>query len=241
MSVIAVIPARYQSSRFPGKPLADLAGKPMIQQVYERVTQVDAIDRVLIATDDQRIFEAVKMFGGNVIMTRSDHQTGTDRIVEAISSVECEWVLNVQGDEPLVDPGDLENLIQQTKQQESAKVSTLMYPIEDNETFNDPNVVKLIINARKEALYFSRSPIPFEKEQHMTRWRHIGVYLYQREFLLQFNQWERTELELTEQLEQLRILDNGYSIFCVQAQKDGVGVDRPEDLIEAEKLLLSQG
>lgn len=209
----------------------------MIQRVYERVDQVDAIDRVLVATDDQRILEAVQAFGGNVIMTSENHQTGTDRIVEAISSVKCQWVLNVQGDEPLIDPGDLENLVQHTKQQQSAKVSTLIYPIEEDEIFHDPNVVKVIINAQKEALYFSRSPIPFERERHLIRWRHIGVYLYQREFLLQFHQWTRTPLELTEQLEQLRILDNGYPILCVEAQQDGVGVDCPDDVQKVEQLL----
>lgn len=234
--VLAVIPARYQSTRFPGKPLALLAGKPMIQHVFEQVSKVEAIDRVVVATDDQRIYDRVQAFGGNVAMTRSDHETGTDRLVEVLDSEDCDWILNVQGDEPMISPEDLQHLVQNTLSLDSVKLSTLIFPITDDSVHQDPNVVKVVLNHKKEALYFSRAPIPFERTSQSPRWKHIGVYLYQKDFLLEFNQWSRSELELTEQLEQLRVLEKGYSIACTVAQEDGIGVDTPEDLLQAEAL-----
>ncbi len=240
-SVLAVIPARYGSTRFPGKPLVLLAGKPMIQHVYERVIQVPSIERVVVATDDSRIFETVLNFGGTAIMTRDDHETGTDRLVEVASSESCEWVLNVQGDEPLISPEDLNKLVSETRkivlEKPSLQISTLVYPISEPNSVADPNVVKVVLNRYHEALYFSRSAIPFVRQSHTPLWKHIGVYMYRRDFLLKFSQWTRTALELTEQLEQLRVLENGYSIFCTIAQNEGVGVDRPEDLPKAEQLL----
>lgn len=232
--VLAIIPARYQSTRFPGKPLALLAEKPMVQHVYEQVTKVDLIHKVVVATDDQRIYDKVSQFGGNVVMTRQDHETGTDRMVEVVQKEACDWVLNVQGDEPLINPQDLHRLIQQTFQHQKAKLATLIFPIHEEATFQDPNVVKVVLNHRQEALYFSRAPIPFQKIQQQPPWKHIGVYLYQRDFLLTYNSWERSKLESTEQLEQLRILENGHSIFCVIAEEEGVGVDTPDDLKRAE-------
>ncbi|MGK5090850.1 3-deoxy-manno-octulosonate cytidylyltransferase [Deltaproteobacteria bacterium TL4] len=234
LNVIAVIPARYQSSRFPGKPLVLIAGKPMIQHVYERVHKVASVDRVVIATDDDRIYRVVQSFGGEVVMTRSDHATGTDRVLEAIANLSCEWVLNVQGDEPLINPDDLETLIQSTMAHGNAKVATLTIPILEEQHFLDPNIVKVVFNQQKEALYFSRSPLPYSRGFQTTRWKHIGVYLYKKSFLLEFHRWNRSLLEQSEELEQLRILEHGETILCVKAQNEGVGVDCPKDLERAE-------
>ncbi len=244
MGVLAVIPARYASTRFPGKPLAPILGKPMIQHVWERVQQVPSIDEVLVATDDARIAEAVQAFGGAVALTSADHETGTDRIVEAISGQTHDWVLNVQGDEPTLSGGDLETLIQTATARPEVSVATLMHRITDPEQLQDPNIVKVTVAANGQALYFSRSLIPFPRqppESGPAAWRHLGVYLFRRTFLLDFHRWPRTPLEQCEQLEQLRILENGHSLLCVEAQEDGVGVDVPEDILRVEALLKQGG
>ena len=240
---LAVIPARYASSRFPGKPLVEIAGKSMIQHVWERAMQTQAIDEVLVATDDQRILSAVENFGGKGVLTSTEHKTGTDRIVEVLSGRSCEWVLNIQGDEPLVLPSDLERLIQQAHSTEGTKGATLIYKITDESMLHDPNIVKVTLNRKKQALYFSRSLIPFPRSpqtENFSIWRHLGVYLFQRDFLLQFHQWPQSGLEQTEQLEQLRILENGETLLCVEAENDGVGVDVPQDVEYAEMMLKRQ-
>ncbi|MBC8258721.1 MAG: 3-deoxy-manno-octulosonate cytidylyltransferase [SAR324 cluster bacterium] len=240
---LAIIPARYASTRFPGKPLVEIAGKAMIQHVWERAVQTPSIDEVLVATDDQRIVAAAEKFGADVVLTSPEHKTGTDRIVEALAERSCDWVLNIQGDEPLVLPADLENLIQKAKTTEDTKAATLIYNITDEAQLHDPNVVKVTLNLKGQALYFSRSLIPFPRSAdavNFTIWRHLGVYLFKRDFLLQFNQWPRTLLEQTEQLEQLRILENGETLVCVEAENDGIGVDVPEDVQYAEMMLKEQ-
>jgi len=240
MSVLAVIPARYTSTRFPGKPLVLIAGKPMIQHVYERVSCVSRIDSVLVATDDERIRAVVADFGGEAVLTSPDHQTGTDRIVEAIEGRDAEWVLNVQGDEPAIDGNDLSRLIETAQATPDTQAATLVFRLSDPAKIADPNIVKAVVAPGGHALYFSRSPIPFPRkvsEVSPAIWRHLGVYLFRREFLVRFHAWPQTPLEQTEQLEQLRILEHGEKLLCVEAQHEGVGVDVPEDLPNAEEFL----
>lgn len=228
--IIAVIPARYQSTRFPGKPLVHIEGKPMIQWVYEQALRVPSLDKIVVATDDPRIAEVVLGFGGEVQMTSSHHPTGTDRIAEVLQHHPCEWVLNLQGDEPLVHPGDLERLISQTLLHPTTRVATLIFPIQQDSIFHNPNVVKVVLDASNHALYFSRSPIPYPRIPGESRWKHMGIYLYQSSFLQQFTQWAQTPLEKSEQLEQLRILEQGEKILCTVAEIESIGVDTPEDL-----------
>ncbi len=239
-NVLAIIPSRFSSSRFPGKPMAKIDGKFMIQHVWENAKQTDEIDEVIVATDDKRIVNAVKNFGGKVVLTSLNHKTGTDRIIEALSDHPCEWVLNIQGDEPLINSSDLSNLIKTTQISKGIKVSTLVKKSDDQLMLEDPNVVKVTFNLRKQALYFSRSLIPFRKSysgQKHLGWRHLGVYLFKRDFLIDFYKWPQTTLEKTENLEQLRILENGETILCVEAVFDSVSVDVPRDIKLAEKMI----
>ncbi|MDP7630760.1 MAG: 3-deoxy-manno-octulosonate cytidylyltransferase, partial [SAR324 cluster bacterium] len=183
MSVLAVIPARYASTRFPGKSLALIAGKPMIQHVCERVSCVSGIDNVLVATDDERILEAVQAVGVEALLTSPNHQTGTDRIVEAIEGRDAEWVLNVQGDEPAIDGNDLSRLIETTQATPDVQAATLVFRISDPAKIQDPNIVKAVVAPDGNALYFSRSSIPFPRKVSETppvAWRHLGVYLFRR-------------------------------------------------------------
>ena len=243
VKTLAIIPARYASTRFPGKPLVEIAGKSMIQHVWERAMQTPSIDEVLVATDDQRILDAVEKFGAEGVLTSKEHKTGTDRIIEALSGRSCDWVLNIQGDEPLVLPADLERLIKKAVQTRDTKGATLIYKITDEAELHDPNVVKVTLNQSSQALYFSRSLIPFPRSpqsSNFNAWRHLGVYLFKRDFLLRFDQWSQSPLEQTEQLEQLRILENGETLLCVEAENDGVGVDVPQDVAIAEKLMRKQ-
>ena len=237
---VAIIPARYSSTRFPGKPLVEIAGKPMIQHVWERVNQTTSIDQILVATDDERIMETVKNFGGEAVLTSNKHETGTDRIVEVVQGISCSWVLNIQGDEPTVLPEDLDRLIKQTKIKKKTKAATLIFNITGQKQVNDPNIVKVTVNLDNMALYFSRSPIPYNRSgisRDCKIWRHLGVYLFQRNFLIEFSQWPRSSLEIAEELEQLRILENGESLLCVEAENEGVSVDVPQDLVFAENLI----
>jgi 3-deoxy-manno-octulosonate cytidylyltransferase (CMP-KDO synthetase) len=246
--VWAVIPARYASSRFPGKPLALLAGRPMIQHTYERTARTPSVTRVLVATDDARIIEAVRGFGGEAVLT-GDAATGTDRIAEAVSLESRRhgapgWVLNVQGDEPLVDPGDLERLVSGLLAVPGAVMGTLVHPLRDESEFRDPNVVKAVLAADGRALYFSRAPIPYPRAAPLPGnapgWRHLGVYLYRTEFLHTFHRLPPTPLSERELLEQLRALEHGYAIHCFQARALGFGVDVPADLALAEAWIAAQ-
>ncbi len=243
--VWAVIPARHASTRFPGKPLAVIAGRPMIQHVYERTASATSVARVLVATDDRRIANAVTAFGGRAVLT-GDHPTGTDRIAEAVATAEADesgggpgWVLNVQGDEPLIDPGDLEGLIRGLLAAPGAVMGTLVYPLRDDPAErNDPNVVKAVLDRQGRALYFSRAPMPHPRAAGgAPGWRHLGVYLYRADFLREFHRLPPTPLSTTEQLEQLRALEHGYPIHCFQARTLGAGVDVPADLEKVEALL----
>ena len=237
---LAIIPARYSSTRFPGKPLAEILGKSMIQHVWERAMQTNGIDEVIIATDDERILNSVEKFGGLGVLTSSNHKTGTDRIVEALSGRSCEWVLNIQGDEPLISSSDLEMLIKKTQNTQGVKSATLIYKIREESMLNDPNIVKVVLNKSNEALYFSRSMIPYPTKIHTKKfpvWRHLGVYLFQKEFLTKYKHWPQTPLEKIEKLEQLRILENGETLLCVEAKNNSFSVDLPKDIEFVEKML----
>lgn len=243
-SVWAVIPARYASTRFPGKPLAEIAGKPMIQHVCERAGRAAAVNRVLVATDDERIEAAVAAFGGETVHT-GEHATGTDRIAEAVTlaAADCDppaWVLNVQGDEPMVDPADLDTLVRGMVGTPHAVMGTLVYPLRDEEELHDPNVVKAVLDDAGRALYFSRAAVPYPRAGEGPGglgWRHMGVYLFRTDFLHAFADMPATPLSRREQLEQLRVLEHGHAIHCFQASSLTIGVDVPGDVPRAEALM----
>lgn len=240
MKFIAIIPARYGSSRFPGKPLADIKGKPMIQRVYEQVTKV-LVD-VYVATDDERIAKVVKFFGGKVVMTSGDHQSGTDRCEEAIGLIESvtgenfDVVINVQGDEPYLEPEQIEKVID-CFDGSGTQIATLVHAIDKAETIFDPNKPKVVLNNKKEAIYFSRSPIPFVRNTAQdewvtahTYWQHIGLYAYRKDVLKELAQLNPSTLEKAESLEQLRWVENGYTIRTEITDIDSQSIDTPEDL-----------
>lgn len=238
-TVIAVIPARYGSTRFPGKPLALIAGKPMIQRVYECAREAQAIDEVIVATDDERIADVVAGFGGQAVMTSCEHQTGTDRIAEAIRNMPGEIILNVQGDEPLLPIEVLDGLVQ-AMQNSAADMGTVAVPFGLTERDpGDPNAVKVVIDAQGYALYFSRALIPFGREGScvVEPLLHWGLYAYRRGFLDRFVGWPRGRLEACEMLEQLRALENGARIMVVTTEHQSAGVDVPEDVARVEALL----
>jgi len=245
VEVAALIPARYGSTRFPGKPLALLRGKPMIQHVYERTRLVRGLSRVLVATDDDRIRQAVQSFGGEVVMTRVDHPTGTDRLAEVAQGLNDEIIVNVQGDLPFFPPDMVEDAVSALTCASTAVMSTVKTPIWDLVEWCNPNVVKVVTDREGMALYFSRSPIPFrrdglahdEEPRHLLGYRHIGLYVYRREFLFAFTRLPRTRLEQTEQLEQLRVLEWGYKIAVSETERPTVEVDTPEDLQRAEETM----
>ena len=241
MSVLAVIPARYGSTRFPGKPLAMLRGKPMIQHVYERVAEAKRVKEVVVATDDQLIVDAVKRFQGRAVMTSPAAASGSDRVAEVARTRKAQVVINVQGDEPLIHPDMVDQLAEFLEHHNSIPMASLMTPLQDEEQGNNPNVVKAVVDHNGFALYFSRAPIPFlrdPKRQPMPRfYKHIGIYGYQRDFVLQFPSLPSTRLEQLEQLEQLRALEHGYQIKLLETPHDTVGVDTPEDLRRVEEIL----
>jgi 3-deoxy-manno-octulosonate cytidylyltransferase (CMP-KDO synthetase) len=233
MSVFAIIPARYASTRFPGKPLADICGKPMIQHVYERTAQADSISQVVVATDDERIREVVLGFGGEVAMTRPDHPSGTDRLAEVAATIEADLIVNVQGDEPLIDPVMIDQAVKPLLANPSVVMGTLKCRIDNDDDFANPNVVKVVVDKDDFALYFSRSPIPCLRDAVMAEvdlFKHVGLYVYRREFLLKYPALPETPLELSEKLEQLRALEHGYRIYVAETDRQSIGVDVPEDL-----------
>lgn len=243
MKFTAIIPARYASSRFPGKPLALLGGKPVIQHVYERVLQ--ALPEAWVATDDDRIFKAVEAFGGRVVMTRADHKSGTDRIEEAAEKIntEADVVVNVQGDEPFIQPSQIETVCRQFDEP-STQIATLGKPFASMEAVENPNSPKIVTDINGFALYFSRSVIPFVRGRERAGWlaaypylKHIGIYAYRREVLREITRLPQSPLELAESLEQLRWLQNGYRIRVGITDIETVGIDTPEDLKRAEASL----
>jgi len=231
-----VIPARYGSIRFPGKPLASLWGKPLIQHVYERAVQSQLCKRVIVATDDERISSAASSFDAEVVMTRMDHATGSDRVAEVAEGLAENIIVNVQGDEPLVDPNAIDAAVRPLLEDSDIPLSTLCAPIESTEDLANPNVVKVVVTPSGFALYFSRLPIPFVRDQRasIVRYRHIGLYAYRREFLLKFAQLSTTPLEAAEKLEQLRALEHGYRVRVVEVDVASPGIDTLEDLSRLE-------
>ncbi|HEX2952052.1 MAG TPA: 3-deoxy-manno-octulosonate cytidylyltransferase [Armatimonadota bacterium] len=244
-SIVGIIPARYASTRFPGKPLADIAGRPMIQHVYDRVCRASLIDEVMVATDDQRIFDAVRRFGGEVIMTSPDHQTGTDRLAEVAKRLSAvEIIVNIQGDEPLIDPDAIDAVAAPLRDDPTIPMCSVMAPMPDAIRSWDANVVKVVTDLQGFALYFSRAPIPSPREALTGPgpWKkHIGLYAYRRDFLLTLTELAPTPLEKLEKLEQLRVLENGYRIKMVERTEDSsIGVDTPEDLERVRAVLESR-
>ena len=240
MNILGVIPARYASTRFPGKPLAQVAGKPMIQCVYERARRSAMLTDLCVATDDQRIMAAVENFGGKVMKTRSDHLSGSDRIAEVAQQIrpQPDIVVNVQGDEPLIEPAAIDVAINVLLADEEAEVSTLVRPISSPAELENPNVVKVVLAQDHTALYFSRSPIPFCRDctggpEWLSRHqylKHLGIYVYRHETLLSFVSWPPGRLERIEQLEQLRLLERGVRIHVARTEYEGRSVDTPADL-----------
>ncbi|VBB09276.1 acylneuraminate cytidylyltransferase [Lucifera butyrica] len=239
MKILCVIPARYASTRLPGKPLSDIAGKPMIRYVYERCMLAKRPDKVLVATDHELVYKAVKSFGGNVMLTSADHPTGTDRLAEVAQSYpEAEIIINVQGDEPLIAPQVIDELAAAFDHAPGLKMATLMTEMEEEE-YNNPAAVKVVTDRQGFALYFSRSLIPYPrvKQDGFTVHKHIGIYAYRREFLLAFAALKPTPLEKTESLEQLRALEYGYRIKVLKTDFQSIGVDTPEDLDRVREIV----
>ena len=243
--ILGVIPSRWGSKRFPGKPLATLHGKPLIQWVWERAIQVDGISQWLVATDDKRISDAVRAFGGQALMTSPTHQSGTDRIIEVIEHHPHQIIVNIQGDEPLLNPRSVETIIQALAADPDAAVSTAAFPIHNLKELDDPNVVKVVVNKNHRALMFTRAAIPHVRDQaSRSAWtnlrihyRHLGVYVYRRDTLLTYAQWKPGPLELAEKLEQLRFLEHGAVVACPLVEDGSPGVDTPEDLRNIEQLI----
>ncbi len=245
MTVVAIIPARYGSTRFPGKPLATIGGKPMVQHVYESASRPPGLDQVLVATDDRRILETVRGFGGEAVLTSIDHASGTDRLAEVAKKIKSKWVINVQGDLPFIRPQTITRTLKALQREHSIVMGTARVPILSKEELLNPNVVKVVTDARGFALYFSRAPIPYRrgpqaqnrKGKEVLGHRHLGIYVYRRDFLLKLSRLRPVPLELTEGLEQLRPMFHGYRIRVVDVDENSVEVDTPEDLKRAEKYL----
>jgi len=235
MNVVAIIPARYASTRFPGKPLIDIAGKSMIQRVYERTLQAASVQRVIVATDDQRIFDAVTAFGGEAQMTRDDHPSGTDRLAEVAARIDADLIVNVQGDEPLIDPEMIDAALAPLLADATIVMGTLSTPIYDLEEYHSPNAVKVVTDRTGFALYFSRAAIPCGRDLAADQVpvgasKHVGLYVYRRDFLIAYPKMQETPLEQLEKLEQLRALEHGHRIRVVSTDRISIGVDVPGDV-----------
>lgn len=241
MDVIGVIPARYSSTRFEGKVLADIMGKPMIQHVWERAKQARILDDLIIACDHETVAHTAEKFGAKVVMTSKGHLSGTDRISEVINPIDVKIVVNIQGDEPLIHPTMIDSVAQALLDDSSISIATIIKKIEDPRVLSDPNVVKVVIDKNNFALYFSRAPIPYHAQNSEVEspayYKHIGLYGYTKDFLFIYKNLPVSSLEKIERLEQLRVLEEGFRIKVVETKFDTVGVDTPEDL-EKVKLYL---
>jgi 3-deoxy-manno-octulosonate cytidylyltransferase (CMP-KDO synthetase) len=238
LTVVVVIPARYASTRFPGKALADIDGRPMIEHVYRRVAAAPSVSQVIVATDDLRIATRVTGFGGSVRLTKATHETGTDRLAEVAQTLHCDIVVNVQGDEPLIDPRSIDEVIAPFGTDPSLQMTTLYRRIHDPAELNNPNVTKVVIDRAGFALYFSRAPIPHFRDPRggwPPLYRHIGLYAYRRSALLVLASLEPTPLERAESLEQLRALEHGIRIKAVESAYEAFGVDTPDDLEQVRR------
>jgi 3-deoxy-manno-octulosonate cytidylyltransferase (CMP-KDO synthetase) len=240
LRVVAIIPARFASTRFPGKPLALVDDRPMIEHVYRRAAASPLVSQVIVATDDLRIAVAVRHFGGHVRLTRADHLSGTDRLAEVAATLDCDIVVNVQGDEPLIDPGSIAEVVAPFAGDPALQVATLYRRIVSPQELANPNVVKVVVDRAGFALYFSRAPIPHLRDPRggwPPMFGHVGLYAYRRNALLVLAALEPTPLERAESLEQLRALEHGIRIRAVETQYDSLGVDTPEDLEHVRRLL----
>jgi len=244
MKVICIIPSRYESTRFPGKPLADLWGKPMIQHVYERVLMAKTVSYAAVATDDERVCEAVRKFGGHAVMTSAAHRSGTDRIAEAVSKIDhtdMGIVVNIQGDQPLFEPYQIDEVAKPLLDDPAIPMSTLIYKIQRDEEITHPNAVKVVFDRDHYAIYFSRATIPYVRDRgnRASYYKHHGIYAYRRDFLEIFTQLPEGVLEKLEALEQLRALEHGYKIKVVETLYDSVEVDTPQEL-ERVKCIIAE-
>ncbi len=240
MKAVVVIPARFGSTRFPGKPLAPILGKPMIVWVLERASQIRGVDRVMVATDDARVAEVVRSAGGEAAMTPLGCPTGSDRVYEAVRGMACDIVVNLQGDEPVLDPGAVSSLVALMRENPAIPMATLASPLFSEQEYRDPNIVKVILDSGNRCMYFSRSPIPHLRGLKLDEapvYRHAGVYGFRKNILAQFTQWPQGRLEKAESLEQLRALERGVEIRAVIAGWPKVAVDTPEDIPRAEAAL----
>jgi 3-deoxy-manno-octulosonate cytidylyltransferase (CMP-KDO synthetase) len=239
VSVVAIIPARFESSRLPGKALAPIAGRSMVEHVYQRASEARSVGEVLVATDDRRIFDAVEAFGGRARMTSPRHASGTDRLAEVAADLSCDLVVNDQGDEPLLHPSMIDAAIDPFQVDPDLQMSTLRRRITDPRDLHNPHVTKVVVDRDGFALYFSRAPIPFTREgcPAAPAWRHVGLYVYRRECLLRLTALPPTAMEQSEALEQLRALEHGIRIRTVETQYDSIGVDTPEDLERVRQMM----
>jgi 3-deoxy-manno-octulosonate cytidylyltransferase (CMP-KDO synthetase) len=248
MSVVAIIPARYGSTRLPGKPLAKIGDKPMIQHVYENAAKARVLDRVIVATDDRRVQQAVLRFGGEVVMTSKRHNSGSDRLAEVARKLKADWLVNVQGDLPFIEPETIARAVRPLRRDPTIPMGTVCSPIYHEKEWRNPNIVKVIKDARGFAIYFSRAVIPYPRnavaqgsgaanKQPVWGLRHLGLYVYRREFLLKFAGLRPTLLEQIESLEQLRALYYGYRIMVAEVDEASVEVDTPADLQRAQSYL----
>jgi 3-deoxy-manno-octulosonate cytidylyltransferase (CMP-KDO synthetase) len=252
MSVVAIIPARYGSTRLPGKPLAQIGGKPMIQHVYQSAAKAKVLDRVIVATDDRRIEAAVKKFGGEVMMTSPDHASGTDRLAEVARKIKADLLVNVQGDLPFIHAQTITRAVQPLARNRAIPMGTVCTAIFDESEWHNPNVVKVLTDRAGFAMYFTRAPIPYvlkhdldpsgqkiqiRTKQRLWGFRHLGLYVYRRDFLLKFARLRASPLERIESLEQLRAMENGYQIYVARVDERSVEVDTVEDLRRAETFL----
>ena len=236
--IIGVIPARYGSTRLPAKALVMIHGKPMIQHVYEKCMKAKLLSEVLVATDDKRIYEAVINFGGNAVMTSKKHKSGTDRIGEAVKKIKCDIVVNIQGDEPMIDPRNIDKAIEPLIKDKTINVSTLCIKISGKKEISNPNVVKVVYDSKGNALYFSRSVIPYNRDNiNAEYFKHIGLYVYRKDYLLKLIKMKPSKLEMTEKLEQLRILESGEKIKVVETKTDSHSVDTASDLKKIRNLI----
>lgn len=238
MKAIGVIPARYASTRFPAKVLALLGGKPLIEHTWQRARQCKQLDELLIACDHPDVFNAACSFGAKVVMTDSHHPSGSDRIAQAVEKMPFDIIVNIQGDEPFIDPATIDQLVLLLRNDTASQMGTVIKEIDDVVEFNNPNVVKCVVDEKGFALYFSRSAIPFNRNANLPvgskRYKHLGLYAYRKDFLLQYKDWPKSSLESTEQLEQLRVLEKGYRIKTVLTTQESIAIDTPDDLKKAE-------
>ena len=239
MKILGIIPVRLASTRLPGKPLIDICGKSMIQRVYEQGKKSHLLNDVVVAADDNKIIENVKSFGGKAILTSKRHKSGTDRICEVLDSYRCDIAVNIQGDEPMISPFDIDKAIKPMLKDKMIDVSTLAIRIYDAEEISDPNNVKVVFGDNRIALYFSRSVIPYNRdsEKKINYYKHIGLYVYRYKVLQEFRNLKQSKLEKAEKLEQLRLLENGYRIYVELTKNNTIGIDTAEDLKRIKNIL----